>query len=85
MREFPYVECDGHPGKREPGYVVCFHVSLAQEPIGHFERATPDNLGTICCAGCYSRLLDIKDTRITEDLILCCAQCLREKGLLASA
>jgi hypothetical protein len=79
---YPYVECDAHPGEREPGYIVCPHV-FEGGPIAHLERATEDNLGALSCAACYARRND-RDF-VTNTFVLSCAAGLREKGLLASA
>lgn len=82
MLEYPYVECAAHPGEREPGYAVCRHV-LDGDTIAHFERATSENLGAICCATCYVHRAESQ--YVLDNTVLCCAQGLREKGLLASA
>jgi len=78
MSEYPYLECDKHPGLREPGYVICIHIKTAAD-VAQFERATPQEAGSILCATCKEAPDNVTNLRT------CCAACARENGLLIGA
>lgn len=77
--EYPYVSCIAHPGQTEPGYAICDHIET-KEDIGYFVRASPQQIGILSCAKCAEE--GNKGNLPLEELTLCCAQHLRDSGLL---
>jgi hypothetical protein len=81
--KYPFIECDAHPGEREPGYMVCRHVMWEAAEVIHLDRATPVDLGVICCQVCHEHRED--SLYLENNFVISCAASMRERGLLASA
>jgi len=79
---YPIVECADHPGERAPGYMLCQHIKTALD-IDHFERASPKDLGVVCCSLCHENRNNVDYG--TENFRIICASCLRARGFLIDA
>lgn len=75
---YPYVDCDHHPGRREPGYVICEHIE-GPDDVAYLHMATRTETGVISCLQCHSRCED--DEFVLANFRVSCAACLRGIGL----
>jgi hypothetical protein len=74
---YPLVRCSTHPGATRPGYLVCAHVSRGADIGAHVDPGA-DHIGLIVCGQCMIATASgdaIKLLRLSDILLLSCAQC----------